>query len=111
MATLQFAENFYSFRATQRTLDAFAIARSPSQASLAAIEAKLVEANNDFLARRYQDAIRAYNAAAGIVRIQAQTMRPATPHFTADKRRVAPTPTIEPVIVCVVETGVPVSVT
>ena len=53
----------------------------------------------------------ATNAAAGIVRIQAQTMRPATPHLTADKRRVAPTPTIEPVIVCVVETGVPVSVT
>src|SRR5215510_7458040 len=47
-------------------------------------------------------------AAAGIVRIHAQTIRPATPHFTADNRRVAPTPTIEPVIVCVVETGVPV---
>src|ERR1044072_1997722 len=53
----------------------------------------------------------ATSPAAGMVRIQAQTMRPATPHFTADKRRVAPTPTIEPVIVCVVETGVPVSVT
>src|ERR1044071_1045068 len=46
-----------------------------------------------------------------MVRIQAQTMRPATPHFTADNLRVAPTPTIEPVMVCVVETGVPVSVT
>ena len=53
----------------------------------------------------------ATKAAAGIVRTQAQTIRPATPHFTADKRRVAPTPTIEPVIVCVVETGVPVRVT
>src|SRR5215216_2010472 len=53
----------------------------------------------------------ATKAAAGMVRIQAQTMRPATPHFTADSLRVAPTPTIEPVIVCVVETGVPVSVT
>ena len=53
----------------------------------------------------------ATKAAAGIVNIQAQTIRPATPHLTADKRRVAPTPTIEPVIVCVVETGVPVSVT
>jgi len=50
-------------------------------------------------------------AAAGIVRIQAHTIRPATPHFTADNRRVAPTPTIDPVIVCVVETGVPVNVT
>ena len=50
-------------------------------------------------------------AAAGIVKIQAHTMRPATPHFTADKRRVAPTPTIAPVMVCVVETGTPVRVT
>src|ERR1041385_3249686 len=46
-----------------------------------------------------------------MVRIQAQTIRPATPHFTAVNLRVAPTTTIEPVIVCVVETGVPVSVT
>ena len=53
----------------------------------------------------------ATKAAAGIVSIQAQTIRPATPHFTADNRRVAPTPTIDPVIVCVVETGVPVIVT
>src|SRR6185436_12676713 len=53
----------------------------------------------------------ATKAAAGIVNIQAQTILPATPHLTADKRRVAPTPTIEPVIVCVVDTGVPVSVT
>ena len=50
-------------------------------------------------------------AAAGIVKIHAHTIRPATPHLTADKRRVAPTPTIDPVMVCVVETGVPVSVT
>src|SRR5205085_5417320 len=41
----------------------------------------------------------------------AQTMRPATPHLTAESRRVAPTPTIAPVIVCVVETGTPVRVT
>ena len=49
-------------------------------------------------------------AAMGIVRIQAQTMRPATPHLTAESLRVAPTPTIAPVMVCVVETGIPVSV-
>ncbi len=58
-----------------------------------------------------QKEIMAMVAAAGIVRIHAQTIRPATPHFTADNRRVAPTPTIAPVIVCVVETGVPVKVT
>ena len=44
----------------------------------------------------------AMNAAAGIVNNQAHTICPATPHRTADRRRVAPTPTIAPVIVCVV---------
>ena len=48
--------------------------------------------------------------AAGIVSTQAQTIWPATPHRTADSRRVAPTPTIAPVIACVVLTGTPVSV-
>ena len=43
--------------------------------------------------------------AIGIVSTHAQTMRPATPHLTAEKRFAEPTPTIEPVIVCVVETG------
>ena len=46
-------------------------------------------------------------AEIGIVRTQAQTMRPATPQLTADSRRVEPTPTIAPVIVWVVETGMP----
>src|SRR5262249_1229986 len=48
--------------------------------------------------------------AAGIVSTHAQTMRPATPQRTADSRRVAPTPTIAPVIACVVDTGTPVCV-
>ena len=42
------------------------------------------------------------SADAGIVSTQAQTICPATPQRTADSRRVAPTPTIAPVIVCVV---------
>lgn len=46
-------------------------------------------------------------AAAGIVRTHAQTILPATRHLTADNRVVDPTPTIAPVIVCVVETGIP----
>src|SRR5215831_18544891 len=46
-------------------------------------------------------------AAAGIVRTQAQTIRPATRHLTADNRVVDPTPAIAPVIVCVVDTGIP----
>ena len=51
------------------------------------------------------------SAASGMVRTQAQTMRPATPHLTAERRRVAPTPTMAPVMVCVVETGMPPKVT
>ena len=38
--------------------------------------------------------IPAIAAEAGMVRIQAQTMRPATPQRTADSRCTAPTPTI-----------------
>ena len=45
--------------------------------------------------------------AAGIVSTQAQTTRLATSQRTADSRRDVPTPTIEPVIVCVVDTGIP----
>jgi len=41
-------------------------------------------------------------AAAGIVRIHAHTIWPATPQRTAESRLVAPTPTMAPVIVCVV---------
>src|ERR1700674_4534114 len=63
------------------------------------------------MARTSQNERAAIVPAAGIVRIQAHSIRPATPHLTADSRRVAPTPTIAPVIVCVVETGVPVRVT
>src|SRR6266508_2120415 len=37
----------------------------------------------------------------------AQTIRPATPQRTADSRRVEPAPTIAPVMVWVVETGMP----
>ena len=48
--------------------------------------------------------------AAGIVSTQAQTIWPATPQRTADSRRVAPTPTIAPVIAWVVLTGTPMSV-
>ena len=45
--------------------------------------------------------------AAGMVMTHAQTMRPANPQRTADKRLVAPTPTMAPVMVCVVLTGIP----
>ena len=42
-----------------------------------------------------------------MVSTQAQTMLPATPQRTADIFRVDPTPTMAPVMVCVVDTGIP----
>src|SRR5579859_6852316 len=49
----------------------------------------------------------ATKAEAGIVNIHAHTILRATPHRTADSRCTAPTPTIAPVIVWVVLTGIP----
>ena len=46
-------------------------------------------------------------ADAGMVTIHAITMLPATPQRTADEPRVVPTPMMAPVIVCVVDTGMP----
>ena len=48
----------------------------------------------------------ASKALIGMVRIQAQRRLIVTPHRTADKRFVAPTPIMEPVMVCVVLTGI-----
>src|SRR6478735_6029729 len=47
------------------------------------------------------------NAEQGIVSTHAHTMRPATPQRTADALVTEPTPTIAPVIVWVVDTGMP----
>ncbi len=49
----------------------------------------------------------AIRAEAGMVRTQAQTIRPATPHLTEENLVVLPTPTMAPVMVWVVETGMP----
>ena len=49
----------------------------------------------------------ATNAEIGIVSIQAQSSLMVTPQRTADTRLVAPTPMILPVMVCVVDTGIP----
>jgi len=48
--------------------------------------------------------------APGIVSTHAHITRLATPHRTALKRCVVPTPTIAPLIVCVVDTGTPPNV-
>ena len=49
----------------------------------------------------------ASNALTGMVNIHAQSKLMVTPQRTALKRLVAPTPIIEPVMVWVVETGIP----
>ena len=46
-------------------------------------------------------------AEAGMVMTQAVITLPATCHRTAEARRAAPAPMTQPVIVCVVETGIP----
>ena len=47
------------------------------------------------------------NAETGIVKIHAHNKEMVTPQRTAEIRFVTPTPIIDPVIVCVVETGIP----
>src|SRR5690606_1712973 len=49
----------------------------------------------------------ATNADTGIVKIHAHSKEIVTPQRTADTRFVIPTPIIDPVMVCVVETGIP----
>src|SRR3569833_3455678 len=49
----------------------------------------------------------AITADTGIVITQVQIILRVSPQRTADKRLVKPTPIIEPVMVCVVETGIP----
>ncbi len=67
MSSLKFAENIYSFRVYESVVAKHLTAAQPELAPLAAIEARLVEASNLFNARRYQDAIRAYNAASSMI--------------------------------------------
>ena len=50
--------------------------------------------------------VAANNAEIGIVIIQAHNRLMVTPHLTALNLLVAPTPIIEPVMVCVVDTGI-----
>src|SRR6266700_6613984 len=58
-------------------------------------------------ARTAQKQHAAMSADPGIVNTHAQTIRRAKPHLTAWTRRTDPTPTIAPVMVCVVLTGIP----
>lgn len=67
MASMKFAENFYSFRATKAVIGTYLQPAVPDQAVLQRIEATLLAANNDFLGRKYQEAIREYQDAAGMI--------------------------------------------
>ena len=49
-------------------------------------------------------------AEQGMVSTQAQTMVPAMPQRTAETFCAVPTPTMAPVMVCVVDTGMPKAV-
>src|SRR4051812_47927725 len=56
---------------------------------------------------RISEQMPAMMKAPGMVSTQAHTTRPATPQRTADSRWEAPTPTMAPVMVWVVDTGMP----
>ena len=58
---------------------------------------------NNFIRKKNKAAI---NPLIGIVIIHAQSRLTVTPHLTADSLLVAPTPIMEPVMVCVVLTGI-----
>ena len=63
---MKFQENLYSFRINRSVLGNLA-AQGTDYEALAAVESKLFEASQDFYARRYQDAIAAYNSAAALI--------------------------------------------
>jgi hypothetical protein len=74
MSALKFSENYYSFRPLA---EAFALTRQPAtpeqraqQAALAAIEAKMTQAHELFLARRYEQAFDIYGDASDLIQAQ-----------------------------------------
>src|SRR6516164_5989200 len=68
---------------------------------------RLMSARPHARARSAHQVRAAMAAVAGMVMIQAHTTRPATPQRTALSRFSEPTPTMAPVMVCVVLTGTP----
>src|SRR5437879_4544964 len=81
--------------------------RGPAYSALDSQELLLRDRFELRTARASHQARPAMNAVHGMVRIHAQTMVPAMPHRTADTECVDPTPTMEPVMVWVVDTGMP----
>ena len=78
---LRIAPELYSFRTVERVVGSALQANTPSAAALAAIEAKLTDANADYSARRYQDALREYRETASLVY---QQLNPSAPAGGAD---------------------------
>jgi hypothetical protein len=65
-------ENLYSFRRLSPVFGNLVTPSTPSEAQLAAIEIKLVQAHNEFLGHRYQDAIKSYKLAQSLIHAQIQ---------------------------------------
>src|SRR5271166_1367612 len=67
MSSPTFPQKYYSLRYENAVVDASIGASGPDAASLAAIEALMLEANQAYWNRRYQDAITDYKNAAGLI--------------------------------------------
>ncbi|WP_375772132.1 hypothetical protein NR798_15010 [Archangium gephyra] len=67
MAGILHAENYYAFRQLELVVDFDRAPRSATSAELAEIEAALVRANQQFIARHYQDAIASYRFAERLI--------------------------------------------
>jgi hypothetical protein len=70
MAAAAFAANYYSFRKVVPVFGTIFHPRTPDQAALADIEAKLIQAHNQYLAREYRDAIQSYQDAQAMIYAQ-----------------------------------------
>src|ERR1700737_3406971 len=70
MATISFPENFYTLRNVEPIFGTIFHPRTPDQAALAQIEAALIRAHNQYLARQYNDAIQTYQNAQSLIYAQ-----------------------------------------
>src|SRR6266850_928662 len=70
MAAIKFAENYYSFRKFDTVYTTLYPPKTAEDQALAAIEAKLVNANQLFMNRRFQDAVAAYKEAQALIYAQ-----------------------------------------
>lgn len=64
---IEFAENLYSFRKFEPIYEFIVQPKTPDEKALAAIEAKLIDANQKFMAREYQAAVTSYQEAQALI--------------------------------------------